>query len=275
VWILVNDGSPDDTDKKARELLRISQIPMMYIQKENGGKHSAFKVALENCETEFFQCMDDDDVYFPEAVDFFLGKWKEIKSQGKWEVGAIRTLTLNQDGTYRTKFDVTKELGREFDMTTLEMNYVQNKRMENWTCYDTEKLRSVDLFPKDYWLHDRHKFFLESIWQGRFARKYKCRYVYLALREYNDQETQSLTRGKKNEQRCMDTFINSHLVLNEQYDYIRRDKKQLLRRVISTGRVRLDAHISLISQLAHCQNAGIKLLLILFYPISFMNKLTH
>ena len=72
VWILVNDGSTDQTDRIALEILHKDEIPMMYISKENGHKHSCFKEALFHCKTEYFICMDDDDKYDYDVIDFFF-----------------------------------------------------------------------------------------------------------------------------------------------------------------------------------------------------------
>ena len=113
VWIIVNDGSKDNTDEVAGEIVEKNELPVMFISKPNGGKHSAFRAAFEQCETTYFQCMDDDDIYFPEAVEFFLNKWKEIKKEGIDGIGAIRTLARHPDGSYSVNFKV--EEGEEYD----------------------------------------------------------------------------------------------------------------------------------------------------------------
>ena len=66
-----------------KRIISEDKIPIKYLQKVNGGKHSAFKVALDNCFTQYFQCMDDDDIYAANSVEFFLNKWKEIKSHSE------------------------------------------------------------------------------------------------------------------------------------------------------------------------------------------------
>lgn len=225
VWIIVNDGSNDNTDETVKELLSKEVLPLLYISKENGGKHSAFKAALEQCETTYFQCMDDDDIYAPESVDYYLRKWEEIKRQQDDEIGAIRTLSKKTDGTYSADF----EISGGYKASTIEVNYEMNRHMENWTCYETAKLRSIDLF-KPYWMSDHHKFVLESIWQTRFARKYKCYYDNVALREYREDDNVSLMRGIKSRQHYIDTFLNMKVSLDEQYDLILKYRKNSLKK---------------------------------------------
>lgn len=273
VWILVNDGSQDNTEEIAIEILEKNELPMLYLGKENGGKHAAFKEALERCHTEFFACLDDDDLYAEESVAFFLKKWKQIKEEGADKIGAIRVLTKRHDGSIMADFKINeKEFGKEYDISTLEMNFVHYKHMENWTCYDTERLKSVDLFPSGYWLEEQHKYFGEGLWQSQFARKYKCRYVYVALREYNSDDIVSIVRGEYTPQKKMDKFINSYIILNEQWDYITRNVKSLVRAVVGCNVKRMGTPISLKEHLAHCNYMSQKLMLILFMPVSYVYK---
>lgn len=232
VWIIVNDGSNDNTDEIVKDFILKDELPILYISKSNGGKHSAFKVALEQCNTEYFQCMDDDDNYNEKSVEFYLKEWAIIKKEKREDIGAIRTIAKRPNGTFSVDKPNKIILETKEDLDTLEMNYVRNIHQENWTCYRTEALKNIDLFPKDYWLSDKHTFFLESIWQGRFARKYKCRYIYKSLREYTDEAATSIIRSNKTQTHYLNMFINSKMLLDEQLDYIVKNPILLIRSII-------------------------------------------
>lgn len=273
VWIIVKDGSTDNTDDIVMELMGREELPVKYISKSNGGKHTAFKVALENCETEYFQCMDDDDIYFQDAMEFFHYKWREIKDKGYTQVGAIRTLARKPDGTYKTNFSITKNnYGTEYIATTLENNYVYHKIQENWTCYLTSALRDVELFPKKYWLFCQHKFFTEGIWQGRFARKFSCLYVLKAFREYHEDDEYSLMRQPKSRQFYVDRFINSKMILDEQYDYISKRKIELFKRCLTLNWVRAHIGIKFSELLKETASWKLKLYYCLSYPTTMLSS---
>lgn len=226
VWIIVNDGSSDNTEEIVLTFIKENKIPIKYIHKENGGKHSAFKVALENCNTNYFQCMDDDDIYDCDAVEFYLNEWNKVENKS---IGAIRTIARDKNNKFVMKGQFEMKDKDFIDCSTLEMNYLNNVWMENWTCYRTDALKSVELFPEKYWLENYHKFFMESIWQSRFARKYKSRYIFKSLRQYSDDSETSLLRAPKNEDYYLNMFINTKFTLEEQYDYIIKNKRLLLR----------------------------------------------
>ncbi len=271
VWILVCDGSKDNTDELAQTLLEKNEIPMLYISKENGGKHSAFKVAFEECKTRYFQCMDDDDIYSEKSVETFLKIWDTINKENKKEVGAIRTLARRPNGGYATNFNVGGEdINKYTDASTLEMNYIYHRHQENWTCYRTDALREIDLFPENYWMAEQHKFFTEGIWQSRFARKYKCRYVNIALREYRDDAEVSLIRAFKSRQHYVNMFINTKMMLDENYDYICKSTANLLKNIALLQLLRNYLGISNKELSRNTPLRKLRLFYKILYPISFM-----
>ncbi|SHG07037.1 hypothetical protein SAMN05444396_104147 [Flavobacterium segetis] len=69
--IIVNDGSPDDTDKVAQEWLR-KDPRFKYIYKENGGLSSARNAGIEIAEGEFMQFLDSDDILVSNKLELSL-----------------------------------------------------------------------------------------------------------------------------------------------------------------------------------------------------------
>ena len=272
VWVIVDDGSKDNTDIVVKGMMKKNTLPILYIQKENGGKHSAFKVALDNCQTAYFQCMDDDDIYYEDAVDFYLSKWAEIQAlSGGGDICAIRTLSRHPDGRIVANFKIVEN--EEYDASTIETNYVMRRSQENWTCYDTEKLRSVDLF-RPYWMSEQHKFVMESIWQTRLARKYRCRYVNRVFREYRNDDQFSLSRSNKSHQHWVDVFLNEKVILDEQYDLIKqyRGFKYLLKHALIVNCMRDYLDIKYLDLIKNTENKAIRRLYHLTWLPSLMGK---
>lgn len=274
VWILINDGSKDNTIEIALELLNRNEFPILFVSKENGGKHSAFETAFKETLTEFFICMDDDDIYYPNAVETFLEEWKNIDNQGlSKEIGAIRVLTQEEDGTIVSRQPFDKSLlGKYIDQTTLESYYIKHEHFENWTCYRTDALRTIDIFPKGYWMSGKHKFFSESIWQGRFARKYKCRYFFVVLREYRHDTETSIIRSNKNRQHYIDMFINFKMILDEQQDYMIKSPKEYIFNICLVSILRIKLRVSLKVLLAHTPSLFLKILYTIISPFAFFVK---
>lgn len=67
-WLVVDDGSSDDTPRLLRRYMEEASFPIRYERKENGGKHTAYNRGLELAEGDYFFCVDSDDLLAPGAV---------------------------------------------------------------------------------------------------------------------------------------------------------------------------------------------------------------
>lgn len=76
-WLIIDDGSSDDTPTQVQEFLSETRFSVRYIQKENGGKHTAYNLALEQARGEWFLCVDSDDYLADCAVEKLLNKLQD------------------------------------------------------------------------------------------------------------------------------------------------------------------------------------------------------
>ena len=60
-WLIIDDGSIDDTKKIVDNFIKEKEINIRYIFQENHGKSYAFNVGVENASYNLFYCVDSDD----------------------------------------------------------------------------------------------------------------------------------------------------------------------------------------------------------------------
>lgn len=60
-WLVVDDGSTDETESLISSLMPIADFPINYIKKTNGGKHTAYNKALLLAKGKLFFTVDSDD----------------------------------------------------------------------------------------------------------------------------------------------------------------------------------------------------------------------
>ena len=83
IWMIVDDGSTDNTGKLVESWIKEeANFEIRYIYKENGGMHSAHNVAYRNIDTILNTCIDSDDELSEGAVRKILDKWNEVKDKG-------------------------------------------------------------------------------------------------------------------------------------------------------------------------------------------------
>lgn len=83
VWLIVDDGSADNTAQLVKEWQsRDNGFEIRYIYKENGGMHTAHNTAYANIDTLLNTCIDSDDALADGAVRKIVDKWHEVQDKG-------------------------------------------------------------------------------------------------------------------------------------------------------------------------------------------------
>ena len=77
-WIIVDDGSTDNTEEVVCPWLEEQKIPIRYIKKKNGGLFTGYNTAIEHCNTELNVCIDSDDFMPDDAVEIIVDEWKKV-----------------------------------------------------------------------------------------------------------------------------------------------------------------------------------------------------
>jgi len=68
VWMVVDDGSSDDTEKLINSFIQDDKIAIEYYRKENAGKHTALNFGIEKIHTPLTFIVDSDDSLTESAV---------------------------------------------------------------------------------------------------------------------------------------------------------------------------------------------------------------
>ena len=73
-WIIIDDGSSDDTESLIKSFNSDSPFKIQYHYQKNQGKHTAWNKALSMCKSEFFMCLDSDDMLIPNCLSSLCSK---------------------------------------------------------------------------------------------------------------------------------------------------------------------------------------------------------
>lgn len=77
-WIVVDDGSTDDTGKIMEKISsNENPFPVKYLWKKNGGKHTALNASHSLIEGKYVLILDSDDMLTPDAIAAVLDGWKQ------------------------------------------------------------------------------------------------------------------------------------------------------------------------------------------------------
>ena len=162
-WIIVDDGSTDDTENVAYKLISVATFPIKYIKQENGGKHSAVNRALKIAIGELFLIFDSDDSCTSDSLEFMFEKWSELSCRHA-NLAGITTLSMTQGGEI---------IGASFPHDgAVQFLYPFYEKYgingDKWDIHSTKILRQFP-FPEI----EGQKFCPESIVWNRIGKKHK------------------------------------------------------------------------------------------------------
>lgn len=75
-WLIIDDGSTDNTKEVVASWIKEADFKIRYIYKENGGLYTGYNTAYANIETELNMCIDSDDYMPRDAVEIIVNHWK-------------------------------------------------------------------------------------------------------------------------------------------------------------------------------------------------------
>lgn len=184
-WLVVDDGSTDDTAELVRRWQDEAEFPIRYLHQPNSGKHFAFNRAVREARGELFLPLDSDDACVPEALERFRFHWRSIPEDVRPGFSAVTANCCDRDGRMigtRFPFDPT-------DAFPQEMRLKYGVKGEKWGFQRRDVLREFP-FPEV----PGQPFVDEAIVWNRIGRKYRTRFVNEILRIYEVDAPDSLTR---------------------------------------------------------------------------------
>ena len=84
VWIIVDDGSVDDTENAVKDFIREGVVDIKYFRQTNGGKMRAHNRGVGEADSELFVCLDSDDLLTDRAVERIYEVWEGIGDKSSY-----------------------------------------------------------------------------------------------------------------------------------------------------------------------------------------------
>ena len=89
-WIIVDDGSTDNTEILAKQWLNERKLNMRYIKQKNFGKPIAHNRGVKEAKGDLFVCVDSDDHFIDSAVSEIHTVWEKENNSRRTGILAFR-----------------------------------------------------------------------------------------------------------------------------------------------------------------------------------------
>lgn len=173
-WLIVDDGSTDDTAHLVATWRKQSDFPIRYFSQKHEGVSAARNLGVKQARGALFLMLDSDDACVPNALECFKYHWDSIPLARRPGFSAVTALCVDQYGNL---------VGDEYpnsptDSDTIESRYRLKVKGEKWGFHRTDVLRRFP-FPAGDQLY-----LPEGLVWHAISREYKTRYVNERLRIY-------------------------------------------------------------------------------------------
>ncbi|MBD8004256.1 glycosyltransferase [Bacillus sp. Sa1BUA2] len=102
-WIIVDDGSSDNTKSLVDRWIQQKLIKITYYYQNNQGKHIALNKGVNLSQGKLFTCLDSDDWFYNNTVEIIKKTWVSIKDK-KNIAGIIGLDTFEDNSIVGTEF---------------------------------------------------------------------------------------------------------------------------------------------------------------------------
>lgn len=217
-WIVIDDGSNDNTLELVEGWQVTADFPIQYIYQKNAGKHIAFNRGVAMARGELFLPIDSDDGFLPESLAVLIATWENISEEKRSEFTGVVTLCQSEGGEIYGDLFKTDPL----DTNALDLSFVFKKRGETWGFHRTDILKEYP-FPEDGGV----RFVPENFVWGAIARKYKVRCINKALRVFYQDSGNQITKSDPRKKALVkDYFV---YFINRDIDYAWHDPRTFIK----------------------------------------------
>ncbi len=139
IWLIVDDGSTDDTKNLVDKWIGEGKIEIRYVYQENKGMHAAHNTAYALIDTELNVCIDSDDYLAEDAVETIITFWrKHGNNKYAGMVGLDATLNNEVIGTALPNIKAS---------TLTDLYSVHKVKGDKKLVYRTELTSKVPAYP--------------------------------------------------------------------------------------------------------------------------------
>ena len=169
-WLIVDDGSTDNTHDVVMAFIEENIIPIRYVFKRNGGKHQAINEGVKHAKGELFFIVDSDDMLPTNALKRVAEVYRQIKEDRSF--GGVAGVDAYPDG---------RIVGSGLPAPIIDCNSIDIKSKYHVAGDLSEVFRTDVIREFPFPEIEGEKFCPEVLVWNRIARKYKLRYFNLYL----------------------------------------------------------------------------------------------
>lgn len=211
-WLIIDDGSEDDTQDVVSSWLTENKIDILYKKKINGGKHTALNFSYQFVSTPLIFIVDSDDQLTRNAISTIVSKYNLYKDEA--DLCGFSFLRGKPNGGYLSTSGVPQNNLKESYVECRINRKIGGDMAEVWFTHCLKEYP----FPE----FEGEKFLGEDVVWVRMSERYKLRYYndviyvsdYLDTGLTNNRRKHNIASPKGCVNRA-EAFLNSNVIFSQ------------------------------------------------------------
>lgn len=176
-WLIVDDGSTDNTEQLIKDYLVTNNITIRYYKQNNGGKHKAINKGIQLASGELFFIVDSDDFLPENSLQRIKYYYEKIENDESIAGIVGKRLIINNN---------IKNI--QFHQSEFMSNFFDIRYKENYNGDMAEIIRTSVIKQFYFPLFKNEKFCTEAVIWNRISQNYSCLFFdeFIYCCEYQD-----------------------------------------------------------------------------------------
>lgn len=266
-WIIVDDGSTDNTAELVNKWIDGGSLNISFIQQKNKGKFLTLIESIERANGEWFLIADSDDEFEANTIETFLSVYNRQSPEIQQQIAGVSCLV---------KDSVTNKIvGDLFPITdnndyllsdVNEVSYKFGVKGEKWGIYKTSVLKEfVNKLPDI----KGSKYIGENILWIPIASKYKTVFINVPLRIYYQGTSDTLSSRNIAGRYPLGAWITEREILPYIIKYFTKQPISIIKSAIKLNYAAIASKHSL-SETTAGYSLACKSLVILAFPFAYL-----
>ncbi|WP_350022545.1 glycosyltransferase family A protein [Turicibacter sanguinis] len=260
-WLIIDDGSTDNTKEVVEGFIKEQKINIRYYYKENGGRHTALNMAYKLLNSIYVINKDSDDKFSPNALANIRDIWESIPKQDYPRFWCISGRCIDSK--------TGNMVGRPYPPNINQLKGKKQHRIitkikgEKSCCRKVEVVKQYP-FPE----YKDTKFVSENMVWEKINKKYDQYCVNDILRIYYTDSEDGLCKGNMHSsQKQISYYYYSLFYVNECFEQVMYNSKIILS-ILNISRCGLLSGKTWLDMMRDTHKFYKKILVTLGYPIS-------
>lgn len=260
IWLIIDDGSQDETKKIVEDFKDKSDFEIEYHYKENGGRHTAVNYSYKFLRTEYVVTCDSDDELIDNAIESILNIWDSIPKEEYDRFWCISAREMNAETGEMVGKPYPKHIN---SLTGKKQRKLINKYPGEKHCCRKVAIHTQYKFPE----YEDTKFVTENTVWCVINKKYDQYCVNTIIGKYHMDSKDSISnKGMHSETHFCTSLHSGVFYINETFDEM--PLKKLVINLINISRCAMLTNTDY-TKVMRSLNRWYKRVLVTFgYPIS-------